>query len=374
MRKKVDIAIVGGGVVGFAIARELAMSYPEKKVFVVEKNAYGGMETSARNSGVLHSGIHQNPNFLKSKLAVSGSLKVVKYAKEKNIPLLDSGMLIVVSFRAFRNGLYREILDLFRLMRSARKQGIEIKFVTRRSIKKLAPNIKALVGIFIPAVWVISQGEFVRALELDALRNGAVAFFNSEVTSIEKLEEVYGIHMSGGNILDAEVVINAAGLYADDVAHMAGFDGYTIYPWRGEYYEIVGEKRNLVRRLVYPAVSKKSPSKGIHFSPRTDGRLFIGPNARSVPAKDYYEEDKTPVEVFLKHAIKYLPCLTKDDLVWAYSGIRAKITPDAEESDFIINVDSISPTFVNLIGIESPGLASAMAIAEYVHELLKTAR
>jgi len=126
--------------------------------------------------------------------------------------------------------------------------------------------------------------------------------------------------------------------------------------------------------LVYPAVSKKSPSKGIHFSPRTDGRLFIGPNARSVPAKDYYEEDKTPVEVFLKHAIKYLPCLTKDDLVWAYSGIRAKITPDAEESDFIINVDSISPTFVNLIGIESPGLASAMAIAEYVHELLKTAR
>ena len=112
------------------------------------------------------------------------------------------------------------------------------------------------------------------------------------------------------------------------------------------------------------------PGKGIHLGPRVDGRLFIGPNARPVPIKNYYEEDKTPPEVFLKAAKRFLPQLEVEDLKWAYSGIRPKTTDDTKENDFIISLDRQSPPMVNLIGIESPGLASAMAIGQYVDLLL----
>lgn len=365
-----DIAIIGAGVVGCAIARQLSLQYPNKKIIVLEKLLGVAQETSGLNSGVLHSGLHQNPDFLKSKLAQEGSRLAAEYHIGKKIPIISCGMMIAVSGEAIKSGLWREVGSLWSLIRSGRAQGIKFKFMTARGLRKMEPNIKALGGIFIPDVWVIDPVRFVKALQRDAKKNGVRFFFNREVTGVQKDYGQYTL-LARFEQFTAKTVINAAGLYADEIAKLAGFPGYKIYPWRGEYYEIVGDKQNLTRRLIYPATPKNSPSKGIHLSPRVDGKLFIGPNARPVPTKDYYTQDKTPVEVFLKAAQKFFPQVKAEDLRWAYSGIRPKLTNVADESDFSIKIDQYVPTWINLVGIESPGLASSMAIGKYVAKLIE---
>ncbi|MDX1608084.1 MAG: NAD(P)/FAD-dependent oxidoreductase [Candidatus Spechtbacterales bacterium] len=364
-----DICIIGAGVVGCAIARELSLKMPAKNIIVAEKLGGAGFETSTKNSGVLHSGIHQNPEFLKSKLAEEGNKLAVQYVKEKGLRMLNCGMLVAVTFGEILRGLYKEISTLLNLLDNAREQKIPIKFLMPWQVKKIAPQIRAIGGIFIPEARVIDSKEFINSLKNDAEAGGVKFLFNSEVHDIKKQRGDYHVFTTG-NIINTQVVINSAGLYADDVANMAGFNGYKVYPWRGEYYEIIGDKRDLVNLLIYPTVPKDSPSKGIHFGPRVDGRLFIGPNARPVENKDDYEVDKTPVEVYLKHARKYFPQLKREDLRWSYSGIRPKAKEGAEESDFIIKKDSTDPVFINLIGIDSPGLTASMAIAKYVYNLL----
>jgi len=368
---QVNVIVIGGGVVGLAIAREIAIQHPGKKIVVLEKLADVGLETSGRNSGVLHTGFHQDPSFLKSKLARKGSKMAVTYHIVNILPILNCGMMIAIPKSATSDGLWGEFGNLFHLLKNGWRQDIKFQFLTSRGVRRLEPNINALGGIFIPSVSVIDSKKFVQSLRKDAEELGVEFHFNSPVEKVHRLdkEKLYRITTPNAEFF-AKTVINSAGLYADDVARLAGFNQYKIYPWRGEYYEVIGEKRKLVHRLIYPAVSKTSPGKGIHFSPRIDGRLFLGPNAMPVPSKDYYEEDKTPVEPFLKSAQKFCPEIKEEDLKWACSGIRPKLTNVAEESDFIINVDSRLPTWINLVGVESPGFSASLAIGRYVTDLI----
>lgn len=368
--KKCDIIIIGAGVVGCAIARELSIKYPDKKIIVLEKLKDAGLETSSLNSGVLHSGIHQNPNFFKSKLARKGNKMAIEYTKRNSLPLLECGMLIAISGKSIMEGLWKEWRSLWHLLKNGWEQKINFELLPSGAIQELEPNINAVGGIFLPDVCVIDPLQFTQCLRKEAEKNGTQFFFGNGVVGIINLSQSR-IVFTANNQYETSVVINAAGLYADEIAAKAGFDNYKIYPWRGEYYEVLGEKRNLVKRLVYPVMPRNSPSKGIHLSPRVDGRLFIGPNARPIGAKHFYDYDKTPVEVFLKSVRQFYPELRAEDLKWAYSGIRPKLTDDGEESDFIIRLDTKNMPFVNLIGIESPGLSASMAIAEYVADLLK---
>jgi glycerol-3-phosphate dehydrogenase len=369
---KADFVVIGAGVVGCAIARELAIKYPEKTIFVLEKAPHACSETSRYNSGVLHSGFHQNPKFLKSKLAERGSRLAVKYAEDKKLSILKCGMMIVLSKDSLL-GTIEEIPSFLNLIKRGFSQDIKFKFLTPKGVKKLEPNILSLGGVFIPDVCVIDPIQFVNFLWQDARRKGVQFHFNHKVREIEFVNFANNdcIVSTSSTSIYASTVINAAGLYADEVASMAGFDDYKVFPWRGEYYEVSRNKRDLVGRLVYPVVSNRYPGKGIHFSPRVDGRLFIGPNARLVPSKNYYTQDKTPVKIFQDHIRHLCPDIHESDLKWAYSGIRPKLTDKPHESDFIISLDKREPQFVNLIGIESPGLSSSMAIAEYVVNLFK---
>ncbi len=379
MTKKADVVIVGAGVIGVAIARHLSIVYPYKKIIVFEKLSYPGLETSKFNSGVLHAGLHHPPNSFRARLAYKGSALATLYAEEHDISLLKCGMIIAVPWASSLRdtfSLFYEWQNARQLMASARAQKIAFSFLTPRGIKKLEPRACALGGIFIPSVSVIHSGEFVYALARDAKKNGVEIVCNQEVISIAKQKGAY-VLQTRGDEFEAGCLINAAGLYADDIARMADAHDdpatyrYRIEPWRGEYYEIIGARRESVKRLLYPVVAHHSPGKGIHFSPRPDGSLFLGPNARSVPAKNYYNQDKTPVEVFLREAQKFCPELTVNDLRWAYAGIRPKLVhAGAEEADFVIARDNDSPAHINLIGIESPGLSASMAIAEYVGDLL----
>jgi glycerol-3-phosphate dehydrogenase len=368
-----DVCIVGAGVVGCAIARELMGRHWDKplRIIVLEQHDRVAEETSGRNSGVLHSGIHEQPGSLKGQLAREGSELAVAYALKHRIPLLRTGMVIAISWKDIRRGLWREASVLRRLLINARKTRVRISFVTPFGLRALEPNLRSCCGIVLPDVSVIDSLAFVQSLRTVSEAAGAEFAFNNRVMGIEEDAASY-IVTTDRQRVRAACLINAAGLYSDDIAALAlRHKKYSIYPVRGEYYEVVTpEKRNLIGRLVYPALPPHATGKGIHFSPRPNGRLFVGPNEVTVEDKAGYTLRKTPPGMFVEALQKFSPTLKESDLEWAYSGIRpCLMTGNGRKSDFVIAVDNESPPLINLVGIESPGLSAALALARHVLEL-----
>lgn len=368
-----DVCIVGAGVVGCAIARELGRRHRDSplRIVVLEQHEGAGEETSGRNSGVLHSGIHENPFSLKARLAREGSALAISYAAERGIPLLRTGMVIAISWEDVRRGLWREVSTLRRLWSNAWKTNTRVSFVTPSGLRAWEPNLHACCGIIIPSVSVIDPLAFVQSLRTDSEATGAEFSFNNRVIDIEADATAYLVTTNRQRIR-AACLINAAGLHADDVAALALHNKkYTICPLRGEYYELVTpEKKGLIRHLVYPALPPHATGKGIHFSPRPNGQLFVGPNEVAVTDKTDYTSRKTPPGLFVEALQKFLPALDERDLRWAYSGIRpCVIAADGGKSDFIVSVDREDPPLINLVGIESPGLSAALALARHVGDL-----
>ena len=357
-----DICIIGAGVVGCAIARELAQR--GLSVTVIEKHQGAAKETSALNSRVIHSGFHEKPGTLKSKLALEGSRRISQYAESRGIEFLRAGMLIAVPHGGIREGLWREAGALWHLWRNGKRQKIPFRFIpTASGVHRLAP-VRALAGIFIPSVSVICVEEFVAALIEDAKRDGAEFIFESPVLAISVEKAHYVIQTPRGGI-KAGILINSAGQEASEISLMAAGPSYGIEFVRGDYYELLGgTARWGIRTLVYPATPSGSLSKGIHFGPRTDGRVFIGPSATQ-------SSEEAPKELFLQAARRFVPEIGERDLKWAYAGIRPKLRTKDGLSDFVIRIDRPEPPLINLIGIDSPGLSASMAIANYVAELCR---
>ncbi len=368
-----DVCVVGAGVVGCAIAREfMSRRRPAPtRLLVLEQHARPGEETSGRNSGVLHSGIHEAPFSLKARLAHEGCRSAATYAVQQGIPLLKTGMLIVVSREDIRRGLWREIAMLRRLWVNAWRTNTRVRFMTRSALRAWEPQVRASCGIAIPDVSVIDSQAFVQSLRTDAEALGTEFAFDNRVIAIEEAGGSYLVSTDRQQIRVA-CLINAAGLYADDIASLAlHHHKYTIRPLRGEYYEwMMPEKAGSVGRPVYPALPPGATGKGIHVSPRPDGRLYVGPNEVSVQDKADYTSHKTPPGLFAEAVQKFLPALDERNLSWAYSGIRPRVeTTSRSKSDFIVSVDREDPLLVDLIGIESPGLSAAMALARHVCDL-----
>ena len=357
-----DVAIIGaGGIVGCAIARELAGR--GLSVAGIEKHPTACQETSGLNSRVIHSGFHEIPGTLKAGLAHEGSQLMIRYAGERGIKLLRTGMLIAIPHGGIRAGLWREADSLWTLWRQGRRQAIPFEFVvTPGGVRRIAP-IHALGGIYIPSVCVVDLEALAESLVRDATAAGAQFFYDSEVVGIDVTASHHVVHFTRG-VLEARHLINSAGLAAHEISQMAGGPSYDIEFIRGDYYELNGGiERWGIRTLVYPAMPPHSRSKGIHFGPRTNGRLYIGPSATptSQPA---------PKPVFLEAAQKFLPEIRDDDLSWAYAGVRPKRATHNGTSDFTIRLERAVPPFINLIGIDSPGLSASMGIAQYVLKLI----
>ncbi len=368
-----DVCIVGAGVVGCAIARELGRRPWDTPlhIAVLEQRGRVGEETSGRNSGVLHSGIHEHPGSLKGQLAREGSALAVSYALQHGIPLLRTGMVIALSWEDVRRGLWREMSTLRRLWVNAWKTNIRVSFVTPSGLRAWEPNLRTCCGIVIPSVSVIDPLAFAQSLRTGSEATGTEFAFNNRVIGIDEDATAY-IVTTDRQKIRAACLINAAGLHADDVATLALHNKkYTICPLRGEYYELVTpEKKSLIGRLVYPALPPQATGKGIHFSPRPNGQMFVGPNEVAVQHKTDYTSRKTPPGVFVEALQKFLPALDERDLRWAYSGIRPCVmTGDRRKSDFIVSVDREAPPLINLVGIESPGLSAALALARHVADL-----
>ena len=361
-----DVCIIGGGgIVGCAIARELAQR--GLSVAAIDKHETFAKETSGLNSRVIHSGFHEAPGTLKAKLAREGSQLMLQYAEQRGIPFLKAGMFIAVPHGSIRAGLWKEAGALWNLWQQGRRQNIPVQFVfTSAGVRRIAP-ISALGGIFIPSVCVIDLEALVTSLAQDAKSSGAQFAFNSEVKGITTEDSAHVIRTSTGEV-KARLLINSAGLHAHEISDMAGGPRYDIEFIRGDYYEVAGGvQRWKIQTLVYPAMPPGSRSKGVHLGPRTDGRLYIGPSATSV-------SEQAPKQLFLDAALKFLPEIRDEDLQWAYAGIRPKRASPGGKSDFTIRLDRPVPPLINLIGIDSPGLSASMAIARHVVEIVLAAR
>jgi len=372
---RVNVVIIGGGVVGCAIARELSKHISD--VFLLEQLPKLGMATSTRNSGVIHSGIYYPPGSLKARLCVDGNLLTKEFCSGHGVPYNICGKLVVASHEA-------EIGKLERLAENGRKNGVEgLRMVGRERIREREPHVVALAALEVPSTGIVAAEELVKAYARVATEQGASVLTDARVVSLEPSSDAVIVGVEVGDPADAgslrretveaRCIINAAGLYADEVAAQMGSTNYRIYPMRGEYAEITGAKASLVNALVYPLPHTDGSSLGVHLTRTLWGTVLVGPTARYVSEKNDYERDRQPVEDFLRDALTLLPELELADLRLAYSGLRPKLVPPGSHgmADFIIARDTKCPCAIHLVGIESPGLTAAPAIAQHVALLVR---
>jgi glycerol-3-phosphate dehydrogenase len=370
---RANIVIIGGGVVGSAVARAVSRRWSD--VFLVEQLPKLGMGASTRNSGVIHSGIYYPPGSLKAQLCVAGNRLLYEFCAAHGVPHRNCGKLVVAHDAS-------QEADLARLAENGRANGVEgLRLVDRAAVRAREPHIEATAALEVPSTGILSAEDLVKTLARLASEQGANVLTRARVTRLESHADFVEVTLSEGDAHDpgglseetveARCVINCAGLFADEVAAMLGNHSYRIYPVRGEYCELVRAKTYLINALVYPLPHDRGLSLGVHLTRTLWGTVLVGPTADYISDKNDYERNRLPVEEFVRRAKPMLPELETADLQLAYSGIRAKLLPPGQNGfgDFVITPDPEVPRAIQLVGIESPGLTSCLAIAERVESL-----
>jgi glycerol-3-phosphate dehydrogenase len=367
-----NIVIVGGGVVGCAIARALSTQWDD--VFLLEALPKIGMLTSTRNSGVIHSGVYYPPGSLKARHCVRGNRLAYEFCAAHGVPHRKIGKIVVASSA-------EETKELTALMENGRANGVEgLRIIDRAEIRAREPYVEGFCALEVPSTGIVSSEDLVKTYARLATERGAHVLTNARVERLESVGNCVQVFSTVGEI-QARCLVNSAGLFADEVAAMLGSQmaQHRIYPVRGEYCELVRAKQDCVRGLVYPLPHADGLSLGVHLTKTLWGNVLVGPTARYITDKNDYETDREPVADFARSAKLLLPDIKPSDFVQAYSGIRPKLVPPPSVSgqphgkqvaDFIIERDSEFPSVIQLMGIESPGLTSAPAIAEDVSKLV----
>lgn len=370
MAAEVDVAIIGAGVVGLAIAAEVAQE--EKGIFVFEKNHTFGLETSSRGSEVIHTGIYYPEDSLKAKLCVEGKNLLYQLCERHGIGYKRLGKIIVAVKE-------NEVNELERIYEQGRRNGVEdLTLLSQKELKKLEPNIEGISGLLSPTSGILDTHSLMKFFYNQARERGAEIVFNTEIIGIEKAGTKYKVQIrdrDGVSSFIATIVINSAGLNSAKIAQLAGIDiahvGYKLHYCKGEYFSLNSKWRHLVERLIYPIPGEAG--LGIHVTMSLDGRMRLGPNTRYVDEIDY-SVDETQKEAFYEFAKRFLPLLELEDLEPEFAGIRPKLQAPGEVfRDFIVaHEEKIGfPGLINLIGIESPGLTASPAIAGYVAGMVK---
>jgi glycerol-3-phosphate dehydrogenase len=362
-----NILIVGGGVIGCAIAEAVSKKWPD--VFVVEQNPKVGMATSTRNSGVNHSGIYYPKNSLKARLCVEGNRMLYEFCAKNKVPYRHCGKLVVASDA-------HEEADLVALKKRGEDNGVEgLHLIGGDEIRKYEPHIKGHAAMVVPSTGIVSAEELVHAFARLATNQGANIVTRAKVTSLEPLANGVKVGLRIGDeedaqdeTIEARCLINAAGLYADEVAAMLGNHSWKIYPVRGEYCEVRGPRASLINNLVYPLPHSDGLSLGVHFTKTLWGTFLLGPTATYVDGKENYEKIRMAIADFAESAKTLLPEIEERDLQLAYSGLRPKLAPPEHHGivDFVMTRDAKVPQVIHLVGMESPGLTASAAIGKYV--------
>jgi len=282
-----DVAIIGAGVVGCAIARELSGRF--KSVLLLDKEAAVGFHTSGRNSGVVHSGFNPKPGTLKAALCVEGSRLIRQYCKEQGVPCEQVGTYVVAVDEA-------QVPVLEELKRQGEKNGVPaIEILTAERVRAREPNVKGVAAMYSPTGAIVDSQALTRALADDAVKLGVTLALGQEVMRITETPDVAEITTRWG-AYRARVVINCAGLHADRLAHMMGVGrDYTIAPFRGEYFVVRRAGQPLIRSMIYPVPHPKVPFLGVHLTRTVAGSVLVGPNAVPAFGREAYKQTDVSV-------------------------------------------------------------------------------
>lgn len=368
--ESVDIFIIGAGVVGLAIADRCAS--PGRQVILAERNDGFGRETSSRNSEVIHCGMYYAEPLLKTRLCVRGNPLLYELCGRVGIPHRKTGKILAATD-------HREVEKLHEILVQGKTNGVPgLELVGRERMLELEPLVSGVLGLYSPESGIVDSHRLMGWLESSAREKGVTVAYNCEVVEIRKAADGYVVGVrdaDGGRVsLKSSCVINSAGLQSDRIAALTGIDaekaGYSIHPCKGEYFRVADRHRGKLHRLVYPVPSPVH--LGAHAVLGLDGGLKIGPSSFYVDGIDYGVDPAHGAE-FLEKARRFLPFLAEDDLRPDMSGIRPKLYGAGEPfRDFVIREESARslPGFIDLIGIESPGLTSCLTIAETVSGLV----
>ena len=360
--ERIDVAVIGAGVSGLASARAIARR--GLSVCVLERHPRPGLDTSTHNSGVIHAGMYYPAGTLKARLCVEGRRLLYRFCADHDVPHRHCGKIIIANSRS-----EEQILDA--LLTRGRGNDVEnLELVDSDFIARREPFVHATAALYSPESGIIDAEAYVRTLLRTDEAAGVIFLPASRVTGADQMSDGIAIRTERETILAGQVV-NAAGLYADDVSRILGGEKFTIYPCRGEYAELTPARRAIVNHLVYPVPDPSGHGLGVHLVKTLAGAVWLGPTIKYQERKDDYEHDRLPVEAFVEPAQRILKGVELQDLRLSGSGIRAKLhPPDESFADFFIARDRQNPAVIQVSGIDSPGLTSSLAIGELAAELV----
>ncbi len=367
--EEVDVLIVGAGVVGLAIAARLSQRY--NNVLLVDKNLSFGEETSSRNSEVIHAGIYYPENSLKARLCVKGKELLYQYCQQRHIPHQRVGKLLVANNK-------QEEEQLKTTLAQAKRNGVDdLVWQNQSQLTKSTPALAATAALLSPSTGVIDVHSYMQSLLADIENQGGlfVAQTNFVKATVNKLGIAATLNSQGEQIkLQCKTIINCAGLHATQVAKAITDMPINKIPklhyCRGHYFSYQGQSP--FQQLIYPI--PEANGLGIHASLNTAGQLKFGPDTQYIENIDYQVSDNLKAK-FIKAITKYFPTIDHDKLIPDYAGIRPKLQgPNEGFKDFCIQDEKQHNVkgLINLFGIDSPGLTSSLAIAEYVEGLLNS--
>ena len=389
-----DIAIIGGGIIGCALARELGKRFGS--VLLMEKEATVGFHTSGRNSGVVHSGFNPTPGTLKAKLCVEGSREIRELCEKRQIPCEQVGTYVVATEEA-------QVPVLHDLKRKGDKNGVPgIEILPIADVRKREPNVKGVAALFSPTGAIVDSKALTRTLADDAAQSGVTVALAQEVVRIEETTQAITLHTRSRRF-SAQLMINCAGLYADRLAHMMGIARhYVVAPFRGEYFVVSRADDPIIKSMVYPVPNALVPFLGVHLTKTVGGEVLIGPNAVPAFGREAYQRYavnfKDMIEMvchkgfwnafvrnreligiawnelrhscskthFFKEASRLVSGLHLRDLTL---GRRVGIRPQLINQDGQLVEDLVvetTPRSIHILNVVSPGMTSALAFAQWV--------
>jgi glycerol-3-phosphate dehydrogenase len=352
-----DVAIIGCGVSGANIARRLS-AYNIKTV-ILEKAADVSFGTSKANSGIIHGGFHHNKKYLKARLEIQGSLMFDQLRRELNFPFRRCGIIVA----ALHEDEMKAVEHLY--MQGIENDVIGIELCSRQRILELEPKLSSDVvgGLYAPGGGIIEPYLFVFTLVESALKNGVQLFVNFKVNEAKRNGDFWTVRAEDGREINCRYAINAAGLFADEVSKIFGAEDFKISARKGEYFLLDRLTKACPSKVVFPVPT--AVSKGMLVIPTVEGTALVGPTADAVDDKTDFSTTTKRLEQILVSGKTMIPSLSQNDVITSFAGLRPCLN-----EDFYIEASAKAPAFVQVAGIQSPGLTASPAIGEYVKNIL----